>query len=338
MKILPAQFLSFCQNPSSSVRSILFYGEEDFFVDQKLSVFVQKGLKTSLSSLHKVSESAFLKEKAFLNDLLNTNPLFGEVSPLWIEDASDKLVSILKEFLEGPVFEHPPVLLKSKYLGPKSKLRALYESESQCAVVACYAPTVKDLMDLAGSILKEHQKTIGADALSVLCHGVISEPSALENEVLKLITYVGNEPTIRLEDVKACSAAYGTSGFEEVSEAIVSRNASQLIKVLENHFADQTNAVALIRVVSSYFLRLHEVSSHQASGVPFEKACQMVSPPFLPFQQPKISQALRQWPLTSLTKALQILWGAEKDCKLSSALAQELCTRASFELLKLPRA
>jgi DNA polymerase-3 subunit delta len=338
VKILPAQFSSFCQRDPSSLRSILFYGEEEFFIDQKLNVFIQNALKASLSSIKKVSEVSLLKEKVFLMDLLNTNSLFEDPAPLLIEDASDKLVPILKEFIEVIASDQLPVLIKSKYLGPKSKLRSLYESENQLAVMACYAPTLKDLMDLAGEIAKAHNKGIASDALSLLCHGLLSEPSALENEVLKIITYIGDSPLIQLEDVKACLSPYGASGLEEVSEAILSRNAIHLIKILDNHFSDQINAIALIRVVSSYFLRLHEVSSYLASGSPFEKACQMVAPPVLPFQQPKISQSLRNWPLGSLTKALKILWEAEKECKLSSSLSQELCTRAFFEILKLPRA
>jgi hypothetical protein len=95
MKIAPANYRNFCQSIPGSIRSILFYGENESDITPKLTKLIKKGMPYKISEFQIIDAAQLVKKEVFLTDLISSHSLFGPPQPVMIQKATDKLCPLL---------------------------------------------------------------------------------------------------------------------------------------------------------------------------------------------------------------------------------------------------
>ena len=138
--ILEDNFSSFKNN------ILLFYGENEG---------LKKDFKNQIKSLssarinYLAQEEILTDENKLYNKIFNKS-LFDEKEIFFIEDATDKILEIVKT-IENRI-EDQKIYFFSQILDKKSKLRAYFEKSKKLGIVACYND---NLISLRKVILKK---------------------------------------------------------------------------------------------------------------------------------------------------------------------------------------
>ena len=128
---------------------ILFYGVNEGLKKQAINNLIK-----DKNNIYSYEENDILNnEKKFLEDLFSKS-LFEKEKILIIKRASDKIFKIIEEIFEKQT-EEVIIIINSKNLEKKSKMRTFFEKEKGVVCVAFYADNEQTLSQLAFNFFKE---------------------------------------------------------------------------------------------------------------------------------------------------------------------------------------
>ena len=161
MKLPFKQIESFVKAPDKAVRVILVYGPDDGLMRERAKTMALTVVKDLYDPFNVAALSADLLngDPARLNDEAFAISMMGGDRLVRIEDASDKLTPLIKEYLATPC-ANALVILEAGELGPRSSLRKLCESAKNAAAVPCYVDDERDLTRLIQTTLSEAKLSI----------------------------------------------------------------------------------------------------------------------------------------------------------------------------------
>lgn len=337
MKLSPAQYEHFCVTPSTGVVAFLLYGDDPFLTERHLSLFFEKQ-NIIPSNIDTVSEKSILKEEIFLNDFFLSPGLFSKGDTcLHIRDATDKIEPYVVSFLEKNTLNTVRLFLEASYLGPRSKLRSLFEKESCAAVLPCYALTERDIRQMILSRGAAAHKEFSAAALDLLVQAFSDTPSRINTEWEKLIVYVGASKKITEEDVQRIISLGGSGDIYMLAQAFLQNDVVALYKIL-CHIQEQSGfaAVSVVRTISQQLMRLLHIRLLQQQGFSADQACQNVSPVVPTFQRRNFLMHLQTWPVQRLRQSLHVLGRLEVVLKQQGDIGDKILMRYLVNLATKP--
>jgi DNA polymerase-3 subunit delta len=337
MKIPPRNIENFIKKPDPSARIILIYGPDSGLVKERAKTI---GL-TIVSDLNdpfntaKFTASQLLEDSARLNDEANAISMMGGDRLIRIDDSSDKLTPLIKDYLDNPS-QNCLILLEASDLGPRSTLRKLCESHDKAAALPCYVEDERGMARVINEKLAAEGKTIERDAQAWLANHISGDRGRANSEIEKLIIYKGHETgAISLRDVMDICGSAGASSLDELVNATASGHAAQAIRHFEKLSEEGVAFIAILRTLQNHLKRLHEARSAIEKGASAETAMKKLSPPVFFKYQPAFQSQLRQWPLKKINTALNKLMEIEADCKKTGTPAHTLCSQAVLGLSKM---
>jgi len=154
---------SFLSDAKLKKKIFLFYGENKELVEQ----LNQKIIDQSKNHIKKILyNDDIVKNPDHLNNLINTNNLFGEKFLIIIKNLSEStFVHIKKNFKN---IDRCLVILNCDILKKNSKIRSELENSNDTIVVPCYADNEKQLLSFLNQNLKQKKIKKNVDQLSIL--------------------------------------------------------------------------------------------------------------------------------------------------------------------------
>ena len=134
MKLSPDSFFKLCKDPLGETRSLLFYGNSEFWVQSKMDCFLKNNPTIIGFQPRTIPQDLVLENKKDLS-LFFTKDFFSGPEIIIITQATDKIVPLVEDLdsQSAPFF----LLHARDYLKPVSKLRKLYEGHPQFFSIPC---------------------------------------------------------------------------------------------------------------------------------------------------------------------------------------------------------
>ncbi len=329
MKFSAAQLKTLSHSGVGKFSSALFYGEEESFIQEKITTFIKDILKISSSEITVIEAEKILSKEVFLEDLLGVRMLWGDDSKaIWVKNASDKLLSLLTGFLEDSTSTGFLLITTDKYLKPASKMRQYYEEKSNTLSVGCFAPTPDDIRKKLVYLFHVYKKDIHPDVLHLLSEAFVSNTMVLESEVQKIINYVGGKSFIDRQDVENCLSIEEVLDYDSLTHAFLSGTPGEMIHFFKQQVAEGGASIGLIRSLLIQVRRLYALKCLMSEGKAFDQAAFMVTPQIFSQAKEKIKGYLDLWSPEALETLLTLLMQGEKDCKTLSDLGDMVTERA----------
>lgn len=335
MKLAPYQIPGFFKTVApSKIVSFLIHGEDPFYISQKRKEFLTGYFKGKSYQLISLEAKKIQTSPALLSDTIHTRELFQtDTRVLLIKSATDSLLPVIKEFLKTAE-DQDFFVVEADYLNTKSTLRAFYEKDQRCVAVSCYKPELKDLIAHIQTAVKNVGKEMSLEVVQTLAGKMMNEPSLLDSELEKLITYVGDKKIIDESDLTAILASDPMGSMDQIFSAFTHNSPKLLVENLRSLYADGIPPPAIIRYVLGQLMRFHEALSYEKGGMTLSEAFFKLTPPILPFQQKDFVNQLRDWTEESLNKSIQKLIQTEQETKLDHELGELLCERALLQVMR----
>ena len=330
MKITFKQIESFVKAPDRAARVILVYGPDDGLMRERAKIMglsVVKDLNDPFN-VAVLSSAILADDPARLNDEAFAMSMMGGDRLVRIEDASDKLTTLIKDYLANP---NPAalIILEAGELGPRSSLRKLCEAAKNAAALPCYVDDERDLARLVQTALSEAKLNIDRDAVAWLAMNISGNRQKIRNELEKIITYMGaGSTTVKLEDVQACCGEAGAQGIDDLVYAVGSHQPEKALRTYAQLLDEGVNFIVIVRALQNHFRKLHMVNARLQGGEPIEPVMKSIQPPIFFKQEPAFKSQVQSWSMPGLGRVLSRLMDLEASCKQTGAPVETLCAQA----------
>lgn len=329
MKLAWKEIEPFVKSPTPKARAILIYGPDDGLMRER-AASIGKSVTPDLNDPFNVAVldgDLLVSDPARLNDEANAISMMGGARLIRIENASDKISPILRDYLDHPSAENL-VVLEAGELGPKSPLRQLFEKSPNAAALPCYVEDERGIATVMRSQITAGGKTIDNDALQWLASAVVGDRGRARAEVEKLIIYMGDDNKIRLDDVRAACGEAGETSLDELIYAVAGGRAEAALNAFHKLNDEGVVPVSILRALQNHFRRLHYTRSLMASGLGAQEAMKQLQPPiFFKLEDSYLSQ-VNKWSMPRLLGILERLTQIEADTKKTGAPAETLMAQA----------
>ena len=335
MKIAAAKIDNFIKSPDANVKSALLYGPDAGLVSQRKQL-LSKVIIDDLNDPFCLSDLDLDKIKedpALLSDELNSISLTGGRRLIRVSCDSSSAPNDIGEILENSKSDSFSIFTAGN-LATSSSLRKLFEKGKTLAALPCYTDDDRSIGQLVAGKLKENGISYNYDVIQYLSGSFSGDRLVILNEVKKLITYLGDEKTLTLEQTQECIVDSGQMSYDDLCNAVASRDITTIDKSLNKAFSEGVNPIPLIRTVSSYFIKIQYVKSQIENGTPEQSAISSLRPPMFFKQVPVFKKHLNSWNSKSISKMIQALTDLEIQCKQTGSPAELLCARA-FTILPI---
>jgi DNA polymerase-3 subunit delta len=218
------------------------------------------------------------------------------------------------------------LIVTADELKKDSKIRKLYEDSKQLTALLCYKEDGQNLRKTVAGFFAKNQVTLGRDCIEYLCANLGDDKLVTENELEKIMLYLGNQKTLEVDDLMQVLADNSEMALSEIAAFVAARSPLKLEKTLAKAFAENASGVAIIRAVIWHFNRLILVKKLQENNMTLESAMATLRPPVFFKQVDSFKMALGKWSTARLEKAIERLTALEKEVK-SSTLDQDIICR-----------
>ena len=335
LKIEPRRVEAFLRRPDPAVRAALVYGPDSGLVRERAEMLA-RAIVPDLADPFRVavlSSRAILADPARLVDEVAAIAFGGGRRVIRLRSAGDETAPSIAAVLEDAKGD-ALVVVEADDLGPRSKLRLLFEASRTAAAIPCYIDDSERLADLIEQRLSQDGIAIAPEALDFLVEHLGSDRMVTRSELEKLTLYAGSGGRIDLADAVACIGDSAGLSLDEIAFAVGDGDAGRMLRGLDRAYAEGNSPVAVLRAVGRHLQRLHLAAGMVASGERAEQAVAALRPPVFFKQKDAFLLQLKRWPLSRLGMAIERLTEAEIGCKTTGIPDAALCARTLMELAR----
>lgn len=173
MKLAYRDIEPFVKKPNPAARVVLVYGPDSGLMKERAAT-IGKSVVADLNDPFNVAvlnADDLADDAARLMDEASAMSMMGGDRLIRVENAGDKLTTLIKEYLAAPN-PHALIVLEAGELGPRSSLRALCEKVTNAAAVPCYVEDERDISRLIRETLQGAGLSAEPDAVTSLASAI----------------------------------------------------------------------------------------------------------------------------------------------------------------------
>lgn len=339
MKLASSQIPTFLKAPDPAALAVLVYGPDQGLVRERAEILcrsVVDDLKDAFR-VAVVGAEDLAGDPARLADEAAQMSLMGGRRVVWVREAGNRVASVFQSFLADPMGE-ALIVVEGGNLGPRDRLRTVFEGAKNAAAIPCYADRDSDIARLVTSALSDAGLRIDRDALVLLTGNLGADRQVNRRELEKLILYkAGDSATVTIADVRAVTGDNAAVSLDDVVYACADGNPAALLKALNRAMAEGAVSVQILRAAGNHFHRLHRVACALGGAEPGERHLAKLRPPIHFTRKADFLRQLRRWPPARLASAIERLLAAEIECKTTGNPERAICERTLLSLAAAAR-
>lgn len=333
MNIKPEQVDGLLKSLPSNIRGVVIYGSNEGMI----ATLSQQFIRAVSPDIYDAFHVSYLDMAVVSGDIgalyaeFNAQSLMGGRRVVVIKDATNVLTKPLKELLSSSSSDSLLVITSSS-LKTKDSLAVMAKDESDFYGIGCYDDRDEDIVAFASKFMSQNGFKIDNTTFQLLCSRLSNDRKISANELDKLITYMGENKTISIDDVLRVISDTSASSQEDLCYFVALGQTEKAIASFNKLIFEGENPVSLIRTLSYHFMKLLDCVVKIESGETADKVVFGLRPPLMFFRKNAFLSQLRLWNRNRIMNALSLLYQTERECKTTDFPAEQA---ASFALMRL---
>ncbi|MGL9733063.1 MAG: DNA polymerase III subunit delta [Wolbachia sp.] len=313
MKITPSQIKKFLKKPDT-LKGLLIHGSDnsriDFFVQEIISSLDEYSIQVmDFIAVNKLPD-------LLLSELANIS-MFANKQLIKLINVNGSISRELKNVLDYNINDHYVIMIAND-LSYDSATKSYMENSKVFGVIACYKNSDSNLYDIISSYLKQNNIKYTNKIIYHLQSYFNRSKLPIYSELEKLVLYLGERKDLKSTDIELCLSASSNDyvTLDNLCSAIANKDMANFIKISDVLILQENfSPIALIRIISNYFLRLENVLLLIRSGMSEQAAIDQLSPPLFFKQLQSFKLHLKNFQLLELKRILERLIRLEFICK-----------------------
>ena len=263
-------------------------------------------------------EEELLKNKNILFQNIVNESLFNEKKIIFIYEASDKIFDQVYECVEKEN-KNIKINIFSHNLEKKSKLRNLFEKNTNLAIFPCYEDNERTLIAYINKELKEYKGLTG-EIINLIIYNSNTDRRIIKSELVKIKYFFLNKKITKEEIFEILNIKDDTS-FDKIRDSALSGDKIKINKLLSEMELLNVDAFFYLNSLNYRVMKLQEVIRiSDGKSNRYEQALESLKPPIFWKDKPIIVQQLHKWNLKKLSQLAEEIGETEILMKKNSYL------------------
>ena len=333
MNIKPEQVDGIVKSLPNNIRGVVIYGSNEGMV----SSLSQQFIKSVSNDIYDAFHVSYLDCSDILSDIgtlyaeFNAQSLMGGRRVVVIREATNLLTKVLRELFDSSTSD-TLLIATSSSLKTKDSLAVMAKDENFMYGIGCYDDRDEDISQFASKFMSKNNFNIDNSAFQLLCSRLSNDRKISQNELEKLITYMGNKRDITINDIKTVISDTSASSQEDLCYFIALGDTYKAIASYNRLIFEGEYPVSIIRSISYHFLKLLDCAIKIEKGETADKVVAGLRPPLMFFRKNSFISQLRVWNKSRVLSALNLLYQTERECKTTDLPAEQV---ASFTIIRI---
>ena len=270
-------------------RLILLYGVNEGLKKQAINNLIK-----GKNNIYSYEENDVLNnDKKFLENLFSKS-LFEKEKILIIKRASDKILKIIQEIYEREI-EDVIIIINSKNLDKKSKIRTFFEKQKELVCVPFYADNEQTLSQLALNFFKEKKITISQSNINQIVNKCNGDRENLYNELSKIDNYSKNGKKLNSENIMKLTNLSENHSISELVDNCLAKNNKKLIYILNENNLTNDDCVVIIRTFLNKSKKILNLLHEYEFNKDINLTISSYKPPIFWKDKEIIKQQMQKW-------------------------------------------
>jgi len=229
-------------------RIFLIYGENEGL---KEDIILDIESKYSKESITKYTEKEIRDNlDNFYNDILSQS-FFETKKLIVINNVTDKLKNEIEIILSKNINDVSIVLI-SKNLEKKSKLRNFFEKDKNLICIPVYKDDHRTLLNIANTFFKQKKIIISTESLNLIIERSSEDRKNLKNELYKIESFIGDKKKINISDLEKLTNLAENHSINKMVDLSLAKNTKQTLRALNENILSTEDVIIIIR---SYLIK-----------------------------------------------------------------------------------
>jgi len=274
----------------------LLYGDNEGLIEETIKkIFSNDTSKKT----YKYNENEILENANDFESLILNKSFFDESKLIIVNGSTDKILPLIKNVLEKKP-EDIDIILKSKVLEKKSKLRTYFEKDNYVNIVAFYEDNRQTLLAQTENYFKNQKIKISHESLNLLIERSRGNRIILNNEIEKIINYSASKKNLRLEDLIKITNLAEDYDSGEIANQYLLKNRKKIVNLINENSFSPTDNILLLKTFLYKLKRLKKIKLETSDKKNLDNVLLYFKPPIFWKEKEIIKQQLRCWTLNQI--------------------------------------
>ncbi len=297
----------------------LFYGEN-------------LGLKNEFKKMIKINnqrdevlnfdQNELLKNSNIIINELSNFSLFQKKKIIYINNATDKILEIVKEIYES--LNGNKVFIFAGVLEKKSKIRNFFEKTNNLSIVACYSDNEITIKNIIQKNLKSFNGLTPAN-LNTIIENSSLDRIKLYNELEKIKLFFSNK-LITEKELQSILDPNFQDNFNLLKDAALLGRKEETNKLLSTTILESEKNIYYLNLISQRLIRLYDVIK-EGEKSSIENALNNCKPPIFWKDKPIFLSQINKWSKRKIKLILKHIYHFEIKIKTNSFISKEVCIK-----------
>jgi DNA polymerase-3 subunit delta len=278
----------------------LFYGQNE---GQKNEV-IQKIINDKFTkNIYRYDEDEILNNYDNLLNELSNKSFFEDKKMLIISRVTDKIISFIEDVKERNIRDIK-IIINSKALDKKSKLRASFEKDKELVCVAFYHDDNSTLSNIASKFFNEKKIPISREIINVLVERCRGDRINLSNEISKIENFLLDKDKISFNEILKLTNLAENYSFSELADACLSNNKKKTLLIINENNFSADDCIAIIRIFLNKAKRIFALKKMEQENKSIEECLTSYKPPIFWKDKEVVRKQIKHWSLERIQKLI----------------------------------
>ena len=269
----------------------LIHGENEGL---KEDIILEITSKYSKESITKYTEKDIQDN---LDDFYNTilSQSFFEINKvILVNDVTDKLKNEIEIILDKNIKDVSIVLI-SKTLEKKSKLRNFFEKDKNLISIPVYKDDHRTLLNIANNFFKQKKIVISSESLNLIIERSSEDRKNLKNELYKIENFIGNKKKIDIKDLIKLTNLSENHSINKIVDLSLAKNTKQTLRALNENIFSAEDVIIIIRSYLIKSKRLLKLTEELEKNKNIDQVITTFKPPVFWKDKEIVKKQMRIW-------------------------------------------
>ena len=278
----------------------LFYGENEGYKNQVIKdIFINN----SKANTERFDETEILNNfENFISGLINKS-FFDELKLILISRVSEKIIKLIDELLDRKIND-VTIVLNAGSLEKRSKLRSIFEKDSNLICMPFYKDNSKTLIQLANNFFKNNKISISQEIINLIVERCSGDRINLDNELNKISLLLLDKEKIDIDDVIKLTNLAENYSISELADNCLSKNIKKINKIFNENVFSIDDCILIIRTLLLKSKRLLEIKKINNSNKNIEQIIANYKPPIFWKEKEIVKNQASKWSMKDVEKLI----------------------------------
>ena len=251
-----------------------------------------------------------------MSDEVKNISLFSENKIIIVNQVSDKIITEIEDLLDCK--ENVKIILIGEMFDKRSKLRSLFEKNTNLAIIPCYNDNDITLRKLVQNELIGF-KNLNSNTINMILNYSNSNRKTILNNVEKIKSFYEKKILTEYELDKLLNSDRNEV-FDNIRDAALNGDITKLNKLLGEFVFANEDAFLYLNTINYRLLKILEIHKQNEIYKDLEISISKIKPPIFWKDKPIYTKLLKKWHKQRVKEALVYLREVEKQMKSNSVI------------------